>query len=131
MTKSDVKTPLKLAVTSAPPSAKGPPPPAHLSDDAASWWRSVVADFDLEDHHLRLLQSACEAWDRMQQARQAIADHGSVIATKANGDLVAHPAIAIERDARIGFARLVRELDLDTGAPAERSRPPSLGSNRR
>ena len=131
MTNSDPKTPLALATTSGPPLARGPAPPVHLSEDAASWWLSVVRDFDLEDHHLRLLQSACEAWDRMQQARQAIADHGALTFTKANGDLVTHPAVAIERDARIGFARLVREMDLDAGAPSERSRPPSLVSNRR
>ena len=125
------KTTLSLASTSTAPQPRGPVPPAHLSEDTAHWWRTVVADFDLEGHHLRLLQAACEAWDRMQAARQAIADHGALTFTKANGDLVTHPAIAVERDARIGFARLVRELDLDAGAPSERSRPPSLGSNRR
>ncbi len=67
----------------------------------------------------------------MQQARAAVADHGSVTFAKANGDLVARLAIANERDARIGFARLVRELDLDAGAPSEVRRPPSLVSNRR
>lgn len=106
-------------------------PPDHLSAEAALWWRSVTTDFDLEPHHLRLLQSACEAWDRQQEARQAVADHGSLTFTKANGDIVAHPAVAIEKDARIAFARLVRELDLDAGAPAEGRRPPALHSNRR
>lgn len=105
--------------------------PDHLSADAAGWWRSVVRDFDLEPHHLRLLQSAAEAWDRMQQARQALADHGGLTFVAANGDPKTHPAVAIERDARVAFARLVRELDLDAGAPSERSRPPSLHSNRR
>lgn len=105
--------------------------PEHLSADASRWWLSVVQDYDLEPHHLRLLQSAAEAWDRMQQARTALAKHGGLTFTGANGDLKAHPAIAIERDARIAFARLVRELDLDAEPPAERSRPPALYSNRR
>jgi P27 family predicted phage terminase small subunit len=108
-----------------------PEPPAHLSDHAKGWWRSVLADYELEPHHLRLLQAAAEAWDRMQQAREAIADHGSITFTDSQGNLKAHPAEAIERNARTAFARLVRELDLDAGAPAERSRPPALHSNRR
>jgi phage terminase small subunit len=91
----------------------------------------VTADFDLEGHHLRLLQAAAEAWDRMQQARTALAEHGSLTFTDASGNLKAHPAEAIERNARTAFARLVRELDLDAGPPAERSRPPAIHSNRR
>jgi len=42
-----------------------------------------------------------------------------------------HAAIAIERDSRLAFARLLRELDLDAAAAPERARPPALRSNRR
>ena len=108
-----------------------PDAPSHLSVDAKGWWDSVVRDFDLEPHHLRLLQSAAEAWDRMQQGRQALADHGSLTFVSANGDPKTHPAVAIERDARVAFARLVRELDLDASGPAESRRPPAILSNRR
>lgn len=114
-----------------PTGARLPTPPAHLSRDAKRWWKTVVADYALEPHHLRLLQSACEAWDRMQQARKALADHGGLIFRKASGDIATHPAVAIERDSQIRFARLVRELDLDTGAPAEAKRAPAIRSNRR
>lgn len=108
-----------------------PEAPAHLSDDARGWWQQVLRDYDLEPHHRRLLQSACEAWDRMQQARAALADHGKLTFTDDKGTIRAHPCVAMERDARVAFARLVRELDLDTGAPSEGARPPALGSNRR
>ena len=116
----------------APPLPAGAPvpPPDHLSVESAEWWRSVIADYDLEGHHVRLLQCACESWDRMQAARQAVADHGALTFADVNGNLKAHPAVAIERDARVAFARLVRELDLDAGAPAEAKRPPGLVSNR-
>ena len=110
------------------PVATGTKPPAHLSEEAREWWQSVTSDFDLEPHHLKLLQCAAEAWDRMTLAREAVAKDG-ITFRSANGDLKTNPAVSIERDARVAFARLVRELDLDAGTLAER-RPPSLTSSR-
>ena len=107
-----------------------PEPPDHLRPQTADWWRSVLLDYDLEEHHVRLLHLACGSWDRCQQAREQIDRDGLTIAT-GDGGLKAHPAVAIERDARLAFARLVRELDLDAGAPSGGPRPPALGSNRR
>jgi P27 family predicted phage terminase small subunit len=103
-------------------------PPNHLTAEAKQWWRAVTTDFDLEPHHLKLLQAACEAWDRMTLARKAVAKDGLTFRAS-NGDLKSNPAVAIERDARTAFARLVRELDLDAGTLAER-RPPGLSSSR-
>lgn len=74
------------------------------------------------------MQLAGEAWDRCQQARQAIARDGLTVASGGR----AHPAIAIERDSRLAFARLIRELALDAEPPhAWRAGPPALHSNRR
>lgn len=106
-----------------------PAPPEHLTPEARAWWAQTVAEYDLGGHHLKLLQSAAEAWDRQQQARQAIADHGGLTFTDERGVIRAHPAVAMERDARIAVARLVRELDLD-GGPSGDARPPALASNR-
>lgn len=110
-----------------------PPTPAkapeHLSKAMREWWAGVVRDYSLEAHHLRLLEAACTAWDRMTAAREAIAEHGITFTDK-NGDPRTRPEVAIERDARLSFARLVRELDLDCEPPPER-RPPALRSNRR
>ena len=106
-----------------------PKPPAHLALPTARWWEEVVDDYQLEGHHLRLLQAACEAWDRAQQAREILAAEG-VTFTDDRGNPRAHPAVQIEKDARTAFARLIRELDLDTEPrPQERSRPPGLRSN--
>jgi P27 family predicted phage terminase small subunit len=110
---------------------KGPKAPAHLAESTRAWWRAVVRDYQLEPHHLRLLQAASECWDRLQQARELLARDGLVTEGR-EGGLRPHPAIAIERDARTGFARLLRELDLDVEPPASsRSGPPALRSNRR
>jgi P27 family predicted phage terminase small subunit len=103
--------------------------PAHLKPATRAWWDSVVDDYELEPHHVRLLTLACEAWDRCQDARAVIDEHGLTFEDRF-GQPKERPEVAIERDARIAFARLVRELDLDTEPPAERSRPPRLGKNR-
>src|SRR5690606_25004490 len=95
-----------------------------------AWWKGVVEDYMLDAHHLHLLALACSAWDRCEQARQAIAEHGPTF-TDDRGNVRARPEVGIEKDARIAFARLVRELDLDVEAPAQPSRPPGLRSNRR
>jgi phage terminase small subunit len=100
-----------------------PPPPKHLSASTKRWWHEVVRSFELEAHHLQLLELACEARDRAEQARAKIAEDGAFIAGRYG--LRAHPAVAVERDSRLAFARLLRELDLDVELPAER-KPPAL-----
>src|SRR5918911_904648 len=56
--------------------ARRPTAPDHLSDAMKAWWTAVLEDYDLDAHHRLLLQAACEAWDRMCQAREALAQHG-------------------------------------------------------
>jgi phage terminase small subunit len=106
--------------------------PTGLSPGTAAWFRSVCRDYVLEEHHVRLLTLACRAWDQAEQARLALQEHGLVCHDR-YGTPKARPEVAIERDNRIQFARLCRELDLDTEAPRseERIGPPALRSNRR
>jgi P27 family predicted phage terminase small subunit len=107
-----------------------PQPPAHLSSSARLWWQTAVQTYVFQEHHLRLLQLVCEAWDRAQAARDLIDREGLTVPGR-EGGVRPHPAIAIERDARLAVARLVRELDLDTEPPvSERVAPPALFSNR-
>ena len=99
--------------------------PEHLKPATKEWFLSVVRDFAFEEHHIRLLTLAGEAWDRGQQAREAIAEHGLTFVDRFDAPH-ARPEVAIERDSRIAFARLLRELCLDVEPPAE-NRPPALG----
>jgi len=85
-----------------------------------------MAESGLEEHHVRLLTLAAEAWDRAQEARVALAQHGTTY-TDRFGQPRARPEVNIERDARIAFARLLRELDLD-GEPGTRMRSSSGGA---
>jgi terminase small subunit-like protein len=71
----------------------------------------VTAEFELDSHRLHLLEAAAGAWDRMVEARQILARTGLTFEGK-DGPRT-RPEVAIERDSRLAFARLVRELNLD------------------
>lgn len=127
--KNQSRKPVCMTRTSAVlPGSKENPPPAHLRPDTAAWWASVAGAFSLEPHHLRILTLAAEAWDRGQEAREAITKYGAVYIDRFEQPR-ARPEVAIERDSRIAFARLVRELALDIDAPEEPGRPPRLGGS--
>ena len=82
-----------------------PEPPAHLSPSARQWWQTAVETYVFQEHHLRLLQLLCEAWDRAQSARAQLDAEGLTVPGR-EGGLRAHPCIAIERDSRLAVARL-------------------------
>jgi P27 family predicted phage terminase small subunit len=109
-----------LPVTAPEPPRTLHSAPDHLSPAMKAWWNSIVAEIDLEPHRLRVLEAACSAWDRMVEARKAVAEHGLTYSSK-DGDPRPRPEVAIERDARIAFARLVRDLGLDTPIPQPRN----------
>ena len=98
-----------------------PKPPAHLRAATKRWFKSVIGDFTLEGHHVRLLTLACEAWDQAQTAREVLDSDGQTFLDRF-GQPKARPEVGILQNARISFARLLRELAIDVDAPAE-SRP--------
>jgi len=104
-------------------------PPAHLRPDTRAWWLSVHRDYDLGEHHARLLLLACEAWDRCCEAREIMAKDGIVIGGR-EAAVRPHPCIAIERDSRLAFARLIAQLSLDEEMPVEASVRAAQRSNR-
>jgi hypothetical protein len=72
----------------------------------------VVDGWQLDDHHVRLLTLAAEAWDRCSQARRLLDKHGLTYTDRFDAPRT-RPEVAIERDCRLAFDRLVRSLDLD------------------
>ena len=101
--------------------------PGHLREPTRKWFSAVLEEWELQEHHRRLLLLAAEAWDRGQQAREAIDELGMVYTDRFDQP-AARPEVAIERDCRIAFARLLRELALDVESP-EDARPPGIGAN--
>jgi len=79
-----------------------------------AWAESVLADAGdaatETDHKLVIL--AAEALDRASTARRQLQREG-ITYTDRFGAPRAHPAVAIERDARASFSRLVAQLGLD------------------
>lgn len=90
--------------------------PGHLRPETRKWLRGILADFELESQDFRVLVKTGEAWDRSEQAREAIATDGLTVVDR-YGTPKAHPCVAIERDSRTAFFRGLRELALGVDAP--------------
>jgi phage terminase small subunit len=92
--------------------------PKHLTVATRRWVGSVLERYELQEHHFKLLLLAAESWDRANQAAAVIREHG-VSYTDRFGAPRSRPEVAVEHNAKIAFARLVRELGLDKAeAPA-------------
>jgi hypothetical protein len=99
--------------------------PTHLRAPTKRWWLAVMAEYQLEPHHVRLLTLAAEAWDRCAAAREVLDRDGISYIDRFEAPR-ARPEVAVERDSRIAFARLLRELALDVAGPDEPHRPPQI-----
>jgi len=102
-------------------------PPPHLTTGGKALWRAVVDDYDVLDWQLSLLEAACDALDRMVEARRVVAEDGIIVRDRYDKPK-AHPAVAIERDSRLALARLLRELALEVVGPPVGARPPRIRS---
>ena len=81
--------------------------PGHLSGEMRAFWKRVIAEYELEGDALLILKTACEAYDRAQEARTLIAKDGPVVNQRR------HPAIDIESKSQSTFLRAMRQLGLD------------------
>jgi phage terminase small subunit len=108
------------SISTSKPAPDLSPPPAHLQPSTQAWWLDIVASYEFQQHDLRTLQAAAEAWDRCQQARLALVEHGLTYEDP-KGMVRARPEIAIERDSRTSYLRALRELKLE---PPQPPRPP-------
>lgn len=103
-------------------SINAPKPPKHLRKPTQKWFKSVAEDYELDGHHIKLLTLAAEAWDQSQAAREVL-DRDGLTFLDRFGQPKERPECGILQNARIAFARLIRELALDVDTPAD-SRPP-------
>ena len=96
---------------------------AALKPATKKWIKKIQATWDLDAHHDRLLILAGQSWDRATEAGELVNKEGCVILDRFEQKKI-HPAVEIERQAQITFARLLRELGLDLEVLPE-PRPPT------
>jgi P27 family predicted phage terminase small subunit len=113
--------------TPVPIARDDPHPPKHLGRPGKALWRTICSDFALENHHLPVLQVACESLDRATQARELVEAEGLTY-TDSKGGIHPHPGVAIERDSRTLLLRALRELSLDSDAVEQYSRPSRIAN---
>lgn len=88
-----------------------PRPPAHLSSAAKTWFTKVAAENKVNGAQAKLLAMAAETWDRYERARKTL-DAQGVTYTDRFGAPRSRPEVAVERDSRLAFVRMLRELGL-------------------
>lgn len=93
-------------------------PPKTLQAVGRAFWRKVLRDYVLEENHeLELLAQACGCLDRISEAQEEVKAKGSYFNDRF-GQPKAHPGLHEERNQRILFCRLIRELGLDIESEA-------------
>jgi P27 family predicted phage terminase small subunit len=88
-----------------------PKAPPGLSPSTRRLWSEVTHRWALDAAALALLQAACEARDRYQQAAKVLAKDGPTIGK--GDERKIHPAHVCARDNLREFRQLVRQLGLE------------------
>jgi phage terminase small subunit len=87
------------------------PPPEHLSKKMKALWKVVLEHKKLDPHEIVILIKACEAHDRGEQARHILKRKGLTFEDRFQQPR-SRPEIAVERDSRAAFAKLIDSLNL-------------------
>jgi hypothetical protein len=101
-----------------------PKPPEYLNQGSRRWFEKMTEIWAFGQDEVELLAQAATQLERIEQARASIAEQGPLIQNR-YGNMVASPAVEVERRASETFARLVRQLKLER-EPRRRVGRPSL-----
>jgi hypothetical protein len=104
---------------------KVPNPPAGTKASGRRLWRSVLVEYDCEEHELALLREMVRTVDKLDELA-AVVDRDGVMVPGPGLTTRVHPALVEARQLRIAFARLAAALRLpsgDEGDPAANRRP--------
>jgi len=93
--------------------SKPPAPPKGTGKAGAALWRSVLDDFELEEHERALLVEAVRTVDLLDELDAAVKAEGAVVESPQGRK--ANPAAVEARQQRIALARLLAALRLPAG----------------
>jgi P27 family predicted phage terminase small subunit len=95
------------------PAPNPPPPPDHLGEPERAIWRRVFEDFKHSTHLAAdVLRSGLESHQRARECREAIERDGATVEGR-DGQLRAHPLLAVERDSRAAWLAAIKLLGLE------------------
>jgi len=100
--------------------------PKHLKPATRLWFDQICRDYQLESQHMKILQTACEAWDLYETSRESIATNGMTFVNKRFGDVKPRPEQHVMQNAQRTFLRALRELNLDVQQPPDAPRGTAL-----
>lgn len=109
---------------------KAPPrPPRGLNAPGRRLWRSILTDYDLEEHETALLVLACRTVDRLDDIAEALVGEPLTV-SNFRGDPVAHPLLNEQRQQSLTLARLLASLRIPFGDNEAEGRPQRRGGAR-
>lgn len=82
--------------------------PSGLRGSGRALWRSITADFELDEHESAILREACYTASAIDKL-QAVVDEEGVMNASPQGVRV-HPALVELRQQRACFAKLIGQL---------------------
>lgn len=104
---------------------KTPKSSIRLGKVGAKFRRGVLKEYQFSDSHdFRRLDLASHCLDRIASCHEVIEAEGVFIKDRFE-QKKEHPAVKCERDQKVVFCRIIRELNLDI-EQGKASRPPSL-----
>jgi P27 family predicted phage terminase small subunit len=90
-----------------------PPPPDHLGEPERRIWADAHADYSLATNiSTAVLATALEAHQRARECREVILADGATVSGR-DGQVRAHPLLAVERDARAAWLAGIKALGLE------------------
>lgn len=101
-------------------------PPTTLSAPGKQMFSAIVEEFGIDDSvGLRLLQSACEAFEFVQMCQKQIKADGPMIEDGEKRKI--HPMVAAMRDARSAMLQNLKALNCDLEPLKNIGRPSTHG----